>query len=96
MLFRDLVMKRNEQAKHSEEETQGFIQMMRADPDLEGLSDEALRIIFLKMKVFQIGLSVMAANGLLPEDYREEQIIQLLRSAAEDVIGAAGHQAGQT
>ena len=69
VLFRDLVMKKNEQAKHNEEETQGFIQMMRMDPHLSGLPDDELRTLLLKMKIFQLGLSVMAANELLPEDY---------------------------
>ncbi|WP_274361703.1 TetR/AcrR family transcriptional regulator [Paenibacillus thermotolerans] len=95
VLFRDLVMKKNDQAKHNEEETQGFIKMMRMDPDLNGLSDDELLAILLKMKMFQVGMSVMAANELLPADFTEEQMIRLMSSAAEDVIGAAKRRAEQ-
>jgi len=93
VLFRDLVMKKNDQAKHNEEETQGFIKMMRMDPDLNGLSDDELLAILLKMKIFQVGMSVMVANELLPGDFSEEQMIQLMSSAAEDVISAAKRRA---
>lgn len=89
VLFRDLVMRKNEQARHDEEETQGLIQLMRQDPLLSGLPDDELRTILLKMKIFQLGLSVMAANDMLPEDYTEEQMIELMSSAAKDVISAA-------
>lgn len=89
VLFRDLVMKKNDQAKYNEAETQGFIQMMRTDPDLNGLTDDELGMILLKMKMFQVGMSVMVANELLPDHYTEEQMIQLLNSAAEDVISTA-------
>ena len=89
VLFRDLVMKKNDQAKQNEEETKGFIKMMRMDPDLNGLSDDELQAILLKMKIFQVGMSVMVANELLPGEFTEEQIIQLMSSAAEDVISTA-------
>ncbi|MCP1135979.1 TetR/AcrR family transcriptional regulator [Paenibacillus polysaccharolyticus] len=89
VLFRDIVMQKNDQAKHSEEETGNLIHMMRMDPDLNGLSDDELKTILLKMKTFQVGISVMAANDLLPEDYTEEQMIQLMNSAAQDVISTA-------
>lgn len=95
VLYRDLVMKKNDQAKHNEEETLGFIEMMRSDPDLNGLSDDVLRTILLKMKIFQVGMSVMVANELLPGDFTEEQMIQLMRSAADDVISAAKRRAGE-
>lgn len=89
VLFRDLVMNKNDQAKQNEEEVQGFIKMMRMDPDLKGLSDDELQEILLKMKIFQVGMSVMVANELLPGDFTEEQMIQLMNSAAEDVISTA-------
>ena len=81
MLFRDIVMQKNDQAKHNEEETRHFIHIMRTDPDLSGLSDNELMTILLKMKTFQVGISVMAANDLLPEDYTEERMIQLIEQS---------------
>ena len=41
------------------------------------------------MQVFQTGLSVMVANGLLPNEFSDEMVIGLLDSTAEDVISAA-------
>lgn len=70
--------------------------MMRTDPDLNGLSDDELGMILLKMKMFQVGMSVMVANGLLPDHYTEEQMIQLLNSAAEDVISTAKRRTEQS
>lgn len=96
MLFRDIVMQKNDQAKHNEEETRHFIHIMRTDPDLSGLSDNELMTILLKMKTFQVGISVMAANDLLPEDYTEERMIQLMNSAAEDVISTARRRIEQS
>ncbi|GIN93746.1 hypothetical protein J22TS1_47970 [Siminovitchia terrae] len=93
VLFRDIVMKKNVEAKHNEEETQGFIKMMKTDPDLNGLHEDELRKILLKMKIFQVGMSVMVANELLPEHLTEEQMIQLMDSAAEDVISTAKRRA---
>ena len=40
------------------------------------------------MQVFQTGLSVMIANGLLPNEFSDEMVIGLLDSTAEDVISA--------
>lgn len=96
MLFRDIVMQKNDQAKHNEEETRHFIHIMRTDPDLSGLSDNELMTILLKIKTFQVGISVMAANDLLPEDYTEERMIQLMNSAAEDVISTARRRIEQS
>lgn len=93
VLFRDLVMKKNAHVKHNEQDMRGLVEMMRGDPELHGLSDGELMTILLKMKVFQTGLSVMVANEQLPQDFGEEQMIQLLNSAAEDVIGSARRRA---
>lgn len=93
VLFRDLVMKKNDHAKHNEQDLITLVEMMKGDPQLKGLSEEELMMVLLKMKVFQTGLSVMVANGQLPENFGEEQMIQLLNSTAEDVISAAKHRA---
>ncbi|MNJ53187.1 hypothetical protein D3C77_485670 [compost metagenome] len=62
---------------------------MKGDADLAGFKDEELRLILLKMKIFQLGLSVMIANGLLPDSFSEEEAIALLDNAAADVIAGA-------
>ncbi|MNJ38496.1 Bacterial regulatory protein, tetR family [compost metagenome] len=90
VLFRDLVMKRNDHMKDSDQDMATLlVEQMRGDSDLAGFTDEELRLILLKMKIFQLGLSVMIANGLLPDSFSEEQAIAMLDSAAADVIAGA-------
>lgn len=90
VLFRDLVMKRNDHMKDSDQEMASLlVEQMRGDSDLAGFTDEELKLILLKMKIFQLGLSVMIANGLLPDSFSEEQAIAMLDSAAADVIAGA-------
>ncbi|WP_106495783.1 TetR/AcrR family transcriptional regulator [Lentibacillus sp. Marseille-P4043] len=91
VLFRDLIMKKN---PHMEYETNDIdmvmvMEQMGKDPMLARFSNEELKTILLKMQIFQMGLSVMAANGLLPKNFSDEMMIETLDSAAEDVIATA-------
>lgn len=90
VLFRDLVMKQNDHMKgYDQDMAPILIEQMKEDADLAGFKDEELRLILLKMKIFQLGLSVMIANGLLPDSFSEEQAMALLDQAAGDVIAGA-------
>jgi len=90
VLFRDLVMKNNNYIKdYDEKMVPELIKEMQKDPDLEGFTANELKTILLKMRVFQLGLSVMAANGLFSEDYAMQDLMDLLSSAANDVIVSA-------
>lgn len=90
VLFRDLVMKQNDHMKGYDQDMAPFlVEQMKEDADLAGFEDEELRLILLKMKIFQLGLSVMIANGLLPESFSEEQAMALLDQTAGDVIAGA-------
>lgn len=90
VLFRDFVMKQNDYMKdYNQGMGNDLIEQMKKDPELEGFTDEELVNILFKMKIFQTGLSVMSANGLLPEHFNEEQVIEILDSTAVDVIVAA-------
>lgn len=89
VLFRDLVMKKNEYINDHDHEMGMLVELMKQDPHLEGLTDGELMTLLLKMKIFQTGLSVMVANGLLPDDSDEEKMIYLLNSTAMDIIDAA-------
>jgi AcrR family transcriptional regulator len=90
VLFRDLVMKNNGYMKEYDEKMiPVLLKEMQKDPELEGLSEGELKTVLLKMKVFQLGLSVMAANDLLPKDYEVQDLMDLLSSTADDVILSA-------
>lgn len=90
IIFRDLVMTNNSRIKvYDEKVIPGLIEQMKKDPELEGFTVDELKTILLKMKIFQLGLSVMVANGLLPKDYEIQDLMDLLSSAANDVILSA-------
>jgi len=90
VLFRDLVLKDNSYMKsYDKKMLPALIEQMKADSEMKGLSEDELKTIFLKMKIFQLGLSVMVANGLLPKDYGQQDLMAILSSAANDVITSA-------
>ncbi len=83
VLFKDLVFQKNDGLEMEDQ----LVELMKSDPDLTGFSTDELKEILLKMKVFQTGLSLMVANGLLP-DKSDEQLIEMLMSMGNDVIVA--------
>ncbi len=90
VLYRDLVMKDNPHLKNYEEEFAILIDLMKQDQDLAGFSDEELKQILLKMRIFQAGILVSVVNGSLPDDFNDEKMMmELLDSAAVDVVTAA-------
>lgn len=90
VLFRDLVMRPNDLMEDYDQGMgEGLIEHMKSDKDLKGLTEEELKMILLKMRIFSVGLSIMVANGTMPQDFTEEQAIELLDSTAVDVISAA-------
>lgn len=90
VLFRDLVMKNNSYMKgYDEKMMPALIKEMKKDPELEGFTEDELKTILLKMRIFQTGLSVIIANGLLPKDYENQDMMDILSSAANDVILSA-------
>lgn len=89
VLYRDLIMKNNPHMKNNNINNDIVIEQMKKDPTLAGFSNEEMKMILFKMQTFQTGLSVMIANELFPNDFNEERMIEILDSAAADVITAA-------
>lgn len=90
VIFRDLVMTNNSRIKvYDEKIIPALIEEMKKDPELEGFSEDELMTILFKMRIFQLGLSIMVANGLLSKDYEIQDLMDLLSSAADDVILSA-------
>lgn len=87
VLFRDLVMKNNSYIRgYDEKMAPALIEEMKKDPELDGFTMDELKTILLKLRIFQLGLSVMAANCMLPKDYKLQDLMDILSSAADDVI----------
>ncbi|MCC5910765.1 MAG: TetR/AcrR family transcriptional regulator [Clostridiaceae bacterium] len=90
VLFRDIVINQNHYIKNSVEDLDYIlIEEMKKDTELQGFSEDELKNILLKMRVFQTGLSVMVSNGLLSDDFDDEDAVQLLNSTATDIVCAA-------
>ncbi|MDR4887510.1 TetR family transcriptional regulator [Fredinandcohnia sp. QZ13] len=90
VLFQDFVMNQNKYTQNYDQNMgEGLIDQMKGDEDLEGFSEDELMTIFLKMRIFTTGLSVMVASGMLPEEFNEEMGVELLGSMATDVITSA-------
>ena len=89
ILFRDFVMKPNDYLlDYDQEMGDELVDHMKKDPELKGFTDQELKMILFKMRAFQMGLSVMVANGLLPEKFDIEKMKEILESVAEDVVTA--------
>lgn len=89
VLFKDFMLNKNNHVQSYDQEMGNLlIEEMKKDAELEGLSEEDLSVILLKMKIFQLGLSIMVANEMLPDGFTQERQIQLLAQSATDVIMA--------
>jgi AcrR family transcriptional regulator len=89
VLFKDLVFNSSRYVNQVNPSSTNIMEQMKQSHTLSGFSDEELGGILFKMRVFQLGLTVMDVNGMLPENFDEETIIRMLESAGQDVITAA-------
>ncbi|MEJ6949797.1 TetR/AcrR family transcriptional regulator [Natronospora cellulosivora (SeqCode)] len=85
-IFRDLVMKENDYMKAYDSNLEILVEEMKDYPELKEFTKEEIKKMLFKMRVFQLGLSVMAANGLFTEEPDEEELIEMLESAGDDVL----------
>lgn len=87
VLFKELVLNKNKYMEDYDSSLgKSILEDIKKDSSLSELSDDELMMVLLKMRVFQLGLSVMVANDLLPKTFDEEAQIELLESMGSDVI----------
>ena len=87
-LFREMALEPNDYMAPHDEIEDAMAGVMAGDPELAGWTDTARRRLFLKMRVFQLGLSAMVANGHLPSWMDEKAVEDLLLETGEEI--AAG------
>jgi AcrR family transcriptional regulator len=87
-LFREMALEPNDYMAPHEQIEDAMAGIMAKDPELAGWTDAARRRLFLKMRVFQLGLSAMVANGHLPSWMDEKAAEELLLETGEEI--AAG------
>lgn len=89
-LTQDIVLKSNRYLKDYDQDMSGeFVALMKQVPELEGFTEKELMTILLKMRIFQIGLTLMVANRLLPEEFNLDKMIDMSNSVAEDIVIAS-------
>ena len=90
-LFREMVLEPNDYITPHEQIEEVMVGMMASDPELAGWTDGARRRLFLKMRIFQLGLSAMVANGHIPSWMDENAVEEFLLETGKDIV--AGMQA---
>lgn len=87
VIFRDLILKNNHYLDNYDEQVGNhIIQEMKKDEALKKFSNEELKLLLLKMRVFQAGLSIMATNESFASELTDERIIEILRDTGDDIV----------
>jgi len=86
VLFRELVMQQNPYMASYETVQEAIVEVLAEDENLRGLTYEERRRLLLKMRIFQMGISVMAANGQLPSWLDDQAAEALLLEIGEDLL----------
>lgn len=90
VIFRDLVAKNGKYMQgYDIKMMPALMEEIQKDAELRGLPVDELKKILLKIIIFQLGLSIMAANNLLPEELSKQDMMDILSSATDDVIMSA-------
>lgn len=87
VIFKDLILKNNHYLDNYDEQLgNNIIQEMKKDEALKKFSNEELKLLLLKMRVFQAGLSIMATNESFASELTDERIVEMLRDTGDDII----------
>lgn len=86
VLFRELILEPNPYIASYDSLEKQLLESMSEDESMIHLSDNQRRRMLLKMRVFQIGLSSMIANGNIPSWLSEKESEELLLEVGEELI----------
>mgnify|MGYP001068191878 CR=1 FL=1 len=86
VLFRELVLKPNPYMTAYEETEKVMVEALKENEEMKEWTMEELRRLFLKMRIFQLGLSAMVANGHLPPWLDEKESERLLLETGEQLL----------
>ncbi|NLF43833.1 MAG: hypothetical protein GX587_14155, partial [Bacteroidales bacterium] len=90
VIFNDLVARNGKFLQgYNEKMMPALIEDMQKDPELKEFNVDELKKIMLKMIIFSLGLSMMAANNLLPGECNQQDMIDILLSTTDDAIMSA-------
>lgn len=86
VLFRELSIQPNPYMASYETVENSMIESLAEDEAMQGWTLEERKRLFLKMRVFQMGLSVMVANGHVPSWLDNQEFDELLMEVGIDVL----------
>jgi hypothetical protein len=86
VFFRELVMQKNPYVASYETVQDSMIEALVEDENLRCLTYDERKRLLLKMRIFQTGISVMAANGNLPSWLDDKAAEELLLETGEDLL----------
>ena len=86
VLFRELSIQPNPYMASYETIENAMLEAMAEDEAMRGWTLLERKRLLLKMQVFQMGLSVMVANGLVPSWLKNQEFDQLLMEVGDDVL----------
>ena len=86
VLFRELVVQKNPYMASYETVQDSIVEALAEDESMRGLTYDERKLLLLKMRIFQTGLSIMVANGQLPSWLDEQSAEALLLETGEDLL----------
>ncbi len=86
VLFRELVLKPNPYMASYEETEKAMLEALKDNDEMKDWTMEERRRLFLKMRIFQLGLSSMVANGHMPSWFDEKESEKLLKETGEQLL----------
>ena len=86
VLFRELTIQPNPYMASYETTESSLIEALANDESMKGWTLAERKRLLFKMRVFQMGLSVMIANGHVPSWLDEQDFDELLMEAGDDVL----------
>ncbi|CEG25763.1 TetR/AcrR family transcriptional regulator [Bacillus sp. B-jedd] len=89
VLFKDLVLNSKTLLDKVQPDPGSIFGRMQKSDRLKDFNQEELAEILFKMRVFQLGLSVMDVNGMLPGEMSDKELIGILERTGGDIIEAA-------
>lgn len=95
-LFRELVLEPNPYMSSYDQVELSMLSALTKDEVLGTWTEQERRRIFLKLRIFQLGLSAMTANGHLPSWLDEAEAEQLLIETGNELIAARIGRPGKT
>jgi AcrR family transcriptional regulator len=86
VLFRELSLQPNPYLASYETIEKSMLDGMADDETMRDWTFEERRRLFLKMRIFQMGLSAMVANGHVPSWLNNQEFDHLLMEVGDDVL----------